>query len=171
MNIYPLETIKALSDRREALEKAISIIDQVKKLFFTKGKVVYEAHIQAEAPAHRSIMAEGSGIFEAAEKAFLRNQEWNQDTRRRGVEIFVRIDGLRIALMPEDAAAISSFESGQEVPKEIFHLDARTTEYPSPLAFGLKEEMPSCWYATKPTPKKQPALQDKPPIGLLGLRG
>src|SRR3989344_785629 len=96
------KTLGVLSKRQAELER----IHTAKKALETGKGLVYEVHFQTYWPDHYSIMAEGEVFHATLAKAKELWRNYNGKSKRPGsggAEVFVRIGGLRIAIMPEDA--------------------------------------------------------------------
>ncbi len=150
------KTLEALRQRQVHHNSQLGLINSaISSLKSGKG-LVYEAHIQTSSPDHRSIMAEGVKLEVACERARKLWIDYNHNGQGRyngSVEVFVRVNGLRMAVMQEDAVAIMADESGVETPPSSFKLDDRVSKFPNPMVFKKSDtKLPSAWYTTLPTP-------------------
>lgn len=156
MNKMFSNTIGALSKREQSLEKELNRIRTAREALETGAELVYEVHFQTYWPDHRSIMAEGVDLFPTLEKAkglWLNYNGKSQRPNNSCAEVFVRASGLRIAIMPHDAACVASLTAGKKISTERFTLDERVTEPPHNMVFDQsRKNLPSAWYTLTPTP-------------------
>jgi len=149
-------TLEALRQRREHHQAQLDLINKATSSLESGQGLVFEAHIQTTWPDQHSIMAESRKLSEACEQARKLWADYNGNGERRyigGIEVFARVNGLRLAIMPKDAAAIMADENGAEASADSFTLDDRVSESPNPMVFNESgTDLPSEWYTTKPTP-------------------
>jgi len=100
-------------------------------------------------------MAEGETLAEACEQARILWAAYNKVSggSRARIEVFIRTNGLRMAIMPGDASMIAKEEGVADTTVGLFSLDDRISECPNQMVFKESEtKLPSAWYTTTPTP-------------------
>lgn len=130
-----------LTQLRLHLQHQLALVNAAAAGLHPDNDILFQVHIQENAPDRRSIMAEGRHLATVMERAERLWKEYHPTaTGRPRMELFIRLGDILVAVDKEDAGA-------------DFFFDSRIGNYPDPIVFGREDVLPSGWYLTTPTPE------------------
>ena len=143
------ETLALLAEKEAGLATTLLLIRNAQEILRhgEDQNIIFEVHIQQNMPNEKAIMTRGHDLADAVERARDLREQW-MGKRGKRCEVFLRKEGLRIALSGEDVAAMLG--NGEQASDFLF--DNRVKESSRVFLFGQK--LPSMWYASEVTPPK-----------------
>ncbi len=131
-------TLTKLNQRILFHQHELSLVRAAKAALESEVGFIYEVYIQANAPRHYLVIAQGGHLTNTIEEAGRLWKERNKDCQPYP-ELFIRVGEIRIAIDPVDAGP-------------GFTLDSCISDYPKKMVFDTDED-PGCYYAHKTTPQ------------------